>query len=220
MKMPLSVRMVPAMGDPESLGMFAKIGKLTTSAVLLATATGTALGDPLSDLLQKRGGSVCYTRAYDKAHLDKHPEQTTTEIRVSLVADERDGGGAVIRVMLKSRQDTSYIAGTCDWAEKANLDVNGNPIIEAFKGPSGLNCWALTSADGSSAEEGGNFFVDLKDGKTVNLYLPEYIAAWPSFDRSDNAAFLELGAEDQVFRLDKAAAGSCEEMVEKLPWLL
>jgi hypothetical protein len=167
------------------------IGKLTTSALLLIVTTA-ALADPLSDLLQKGGGSVCYTRLYDKAHLDKHPEQTTTEIRMSLVSDERDGGGAVTRVMLKTRENTSYIAGTCDWAAKANLDVNGNPVIEAFKGPPGLNCWALTSVDGSSAEEGGNFFI----------------------------GFLQLGTEDQVFRLDKAKVAACQEMVEKLPWLL
>jgi hypothetical protein len=194
-------------------------GRLATSAVLLATTTAAALADPLSDLLQKGGGPACYTRVYDKAHLDKHPEQTTTEISLSLV-DEHNRGGAVVRVMLKTGETISYIAGTCDWAANANLDVNGDPIIEAFKGPSGLDCWALTSADGSSAEEGGNFFVDLKDGKTINLYLPEYIAAWPSFDRSDNAGFLQLGTEDQVFRLDWAKVAPCQEMVEKLPWLL
>ena len=64
----------------------------------------SALADPLSDLLQQGNGAACYTRVYDKAHLDKHPGQKTTEVRLSLLRDELDGGGAIIRVMLKLRQ--------------------------------------------------------------------------------------------------------------------
>ena len=106
-------------------------------------------------------------------------------------------------------------------AKKANLDINDKPLIAAFKGPSGLNCYAMTSEDGSSAEEGGDFPIDLKDGRSILLYLPDYIAAWPSFDRSKSAASVELGREDRVFKLDVSSdQASCREMDDKLPWLL
>lgn len=199
--------------------MSGKAGGLAISAIVIASTAGAALADPLSDLLDKGGGAVCYTRIYDPAHLDKHPAQKTTEVRLSFVR-ESDDDGAVIRILLKLGAKSNYINGGCSWTAHANLDITGKPIIEAFKGPAGLNCWALTSADGSSAEEGGDFFVDLKDGKSITLYLPEYIAAWPSFDRSDDADFLQLGEEDRIFRLDRAAAAPCREMVQKLPWLL
>jgi hypothetical protein len=193
--------------------------KVLVSAALLAGLSATALGDALADLLKKGGGSACFDRVYDKAHLDKHPGQQTTAIRLSLQPDE-DGSDAMIRVALSDKKHTNYIVGGCSWAAKANLDINDKPLIGAFKGPSGLNCYALTSEDGSSAEEGGDFPIDLKDGKSILLYLPDSIAAWPSFDRSKSAAFIELGKEDRVFKLDIANQGLCREMDGKLPWLL
>jgi len=197
--------------------MMNRLVKAAGVSALAACFAHAALADPLSELVAK--GPVCYTRTYDKAHLDKHPLQTVTEVRLSLVvADDRDG--AIIRVLVRTRESPNYIVGGCNWVAKANLDISGKPIIEAFKGPSGLNCWALTTADGSSAEEGGDFPVDLKDGKSIYLYLPNFMAAWTSFDRTDAAEWLETGADDEVFRLDRTDAGPCREMVDKLPWLL
>ena len=194
-----------------------RTGKLAGAAALAACLSHAALADPLSVLVGE--GPVCYVRTYDKAHLDKHPLQTVTEVRLSLVrADDRDG--AIIRVLVKTKSSPNYIVGGCNWVAKANLDISDTPIIEAFKGPSGLNCWALTSADGSSAEEGGDFPIDLEAGNPIYLYLPDYIAAWTSFDRSGAAEWLELGSDDGVFRLDRADATPCREMVDKLPWLL
>jgi hypothetical protein len=197
--------------------MTSRLVKGAAVAALCSCFAHTALADPLSDLVDE--GPVCYVRTYDKAHLDRHPLQTVTEVRLSLVeADDRDG--AIIRALVKTKESPNYIVGGCNWTAKANLDINDKPIIEAFKGPSGLNCWALTTADGSSAEEGGDFPIDLKDGKSIYLYLPDYIAAWTSFDRSGAAAWLETGSDDGVFRLDRANAAPCAEMVDKLPRLL
>ena len=193
--------------------------KLMVSAALLAGLSAAALADPLADLLKKGNGGACFDRVYDKAHLDKHPGQQTTAIRLSLQRDE-DGSDAVIRIAVSSTKGTRYIVGGCNWAAKANLDINDRPLIAVFKGPSGLNCHAMTSADGSSAEEGGDFPIDLKDGRSILLYLPNYIAAWASFDRSGNAEFIELGKEDRVFKLDAADGALCRAIEQKLPWLL
>jgi hypothetical protein len=192
--------------------------KLLASAALLACLSATAFADPLADLLKGDGGA-CFDRVYDKAHLDKHPGQQTIAVRLSLQRDE-DGSDAVIRIALSDKKRTNYIVGGCNWAAKANLDIDDKPLITAFKGPSGLDCYAMTSEDGSSAEEGGDFPIDLKDGRSILLYLPEYIAAWPSVDRSKNAGFIELGKEDRVFRLDTADQASCRDMDKQLPWLL
>jgi len=50
--------------------------------------------------------------------------------------------------------------------------------------------------------------------------VPDSLAAWASFDRSEMAGFPEFGSEDQVFRLDKSNAALCREIEQKLPWLL
>src|SRR4051794_450826 len=99
--------------------MAASFGMLVTATVAAASAAGAALADPLGDLLLKGSGGVCYTRTYDQAHLDKHPGQKTTEVTLSL-RKETDQG-AVIRVMVRGRSNTSYIVGGCNWTAKANL---------------------------------------------------------------------------------------------------
>jgi hypothetical protein len=187
-------------------------------AGLVACMATSALANPLTDLL-KHGGGACFARVYDQAHLNKHPDQETLEVRLSLRKDP-GASGAIIRLMLKGKRRTDYIVGGCDWAEKANLDINDQPINEAFKGPSGLNCYALTSEDGSSAEEGGDFPIDLKDGKTILLYVPDLIATWASSDRSQPANFMAFGTEDQIFKLAKTDLATCQKIEQDFPWLL
>ncbi|MEI5679880.1 MULTISPECIES: hypothetical protein [unclassified Mesorhizobium] len=178
--------------------------------------TMPASADPLSDLLAEGKGGACYERVYDKAHLAKHPKQATQAVLLSL-REFSDGNGAIIRIRISGKGATHYIIGGCDWQERANLDIQDKPLIEAFKGPSGLDCHAMTSADGSSAEEGGDFPVDLRDGKAIMLYFPDSLAAWRSYDRRQPAEFRDFSSEDRVFRLDKVKADLCSEMDEKLP---
>lgn len=196
------------------------LGRKAGAAILVVgCAVGAALADPLSVLLAAGEGGACYDRVYDKAHLDKNPGQTTRAIRISL-RDDPETDSAILRVAVQRKDVTLYIVGECAFAEKANLDVQGQPLIAAFKGPSGLDCHAMTSDDGASAEEGGDFPIDLRDGKSVLLYLPDSVAAWSSFDRSEAAGWPEFGKDDQIFRLDRAEPSLCREMEEKLPWLL
>lgn len=172
--------------------------------------------DPLSDLLAKGKGGACYERVYDKAHLAQHPKQATQAVLLSL-REFSDGNGAIIRIRISSKSGTHYIVGGCDWQERANLDIQDKPLIEAFRVPSGLDCHAMTSADGSSAEEGGDFPVDLRDGKAIMLYFPDSLAGWRSYDRSQPAEFRDFSSEDRVFRLDKVKAGLCSDMDARLP---
>ena len=60
--------------------------------------------------MKQGNGGACYSRVYDKAHLDKHPGQQTTEVRLSLEEDQ-EAGGAIIRLMIKQKKRT-----TMSWA--------------------------------------------------------------------------------------------------------
>jgi hypothetical protein len=195
-----------------------KIGfRVLLLAGLAAVADGPVLADPLTDLLDRGNGGACYDRVYDEAHLAKNPKQATRSIRVSL-RDYPKVGGANIRIEIVGETVTSYVVGECNWDAEANLDVQGKKLVEAFKGPSGLNCHAGTSSDGSSAEEGGDFPVDLRDGRTIVVYLPDSMAAWHSYDRSQGAEWTEFGPDDRIFRLDRTGTGQCRDMDENLPW--
>ena len=187
---------------------------------MLAGLSATALADPLADLLKKGDGGACFDRVYDKAHLDKHPGQQTTAIRLSLQRDE-DGSDAIIRVALSDKKRTNYIVGGCNWAAKANLDINDQPLIEAFKGPSGLE---LLRADqrGRLVGRRGRRFPDRPEGRQVDPAL--------SAGRYRGVAVLRPFQQRRVHRArqgrPRVQAGhvgrrrSCREMDSKLPWLL
>jgi hypothetical protein len=73
----------------------------------------------------------------------------------------------------------------------------------------------MTDVTGASAEEGGDFPVDWRDGKTIEMHVGDMVAGWPSADASRHADFFELGAEDRVFRLTRVAATDCGELVSR-----
>jgi hypothetical protein len=125
--------------------------------------------------------------------------------------------GALIRIRLDQTDGQFFIVGSCNWQARANLDIQDKPLIEAFKGPSGLDCHAETSADGASAEEGGDFPVDLRDGSAIVAYFPGDLAGWRSYDRADPAVWAEFGKDDAVFKLNRTGTGVCRELMEKMP---
>lgn len=191
--------------------------KKSALAVAFTAAAATAVfADPLSDLLAKGDGGACYGRMYDEAHLAKNKQQATRSVRLSLMEYEEIEGTA-IRIQFVTKSGQFFVAGSCAWADPANRDIQDKPLIEAFKAKGGLDCHATTSEDGSSAEEGGDFPVDLRDGRSIVLYMPDAIAGWPSFDLSNPADFFSFGTEDRIFRLDKTDPALCSELDEKLP---
>ena len=185
--------------------------------VALAASCATVIADPLEALLAKGNGAACFERVYDEAHLKKNPKQETREMLLSLRLEGGDTYSATMRIRITQQSRTLYMTGECSFSETANLDIMGEKLIEAFKGPSGLDCHAYASTDLGSAEEGGDFPIDLRDGAAVVVYFPDSLAAWSSLDRPVEADFPEFGSEDQVFRLNRTATASCRELVKGLP---
>ncbi len=183
---------------------------------LSASAT-SALADPLATLLATGNGAACFERVYDQAHLQKHPKQETREMLLSLRLEGADTDSATMRIRIKQNSGTLYMLGECSFSEKANLDIMGEKLIAAFKGPSGLDCHAYASMDPGSAEEGGDFPIDLRDGAAIVVYFPDSLAAWTSPNGRVEADFSEFGIEDQVFRLNRTATASCREVIKQLP---
>jgi hypothetical protein len=188
---------------------------ILATTLLLATQ---AIADPLEDLLDKGNGGACFERVYDEAHLAQNPKQRTRTALLSLKAIP-DRFGAIVRIRFQRTDGVLYIAGTCDWAERANLDGDGKPLIAAFRGPAGLDCHAVTSVDGGSAEEGGDFPVDLRDGAAIVAYMPPELAAWRSLDRSAPAGSVVFGPDDNAFRLTRTGTGTCRGLVDDLLWI-
>lgn len=169
------------------------------------------IGQPLGDLLSSAGGGVCFARGYDAAHLARDPKQDTRKALLSLIKDSKFDG-ATMRITLEGKARTSVIVGECGWTARANLDVQNKPLLDTFKGGPGLDCHAYTSIDGMSAEEGGDFVIDMRDDRTMVMHLPDSIATWSTIERRGRAKWAAFGKSDRVFKLERADRDLCKQM--------
>ncbi len=187
-----------------------------TTACVASLLTGLsclspASANPLGDLLSSAGGGVCFARSYDAAHLARDPKQDTRKALLSLIKDSKFDG-ATMRITLEGKARTSVIVGECGWMARANLDVQGKPLLDTFKGGPGLDCHAYTSIDGMSAEEGGDFVIDMRDDRTMVMHLPDSIATWSTIERRGRAKWAAFGKSDRVFKLERADRDLCKQM--------
>jgi hypothetical protein len=186
-------------------------------AILLALGGGAAAereDNPLTRIVPREDGrSACFARTYDAAHLNKHRGQATQSITLSLRFEPELNH--VVRIMLRQKSRTLSIVGGCGWSDKANLGVDGKPLMQAFTKTSGLDCHVSTGLD--SDEESGDFPIDLPaDGKTLTAYLFDRIAAWTSTDQRKKTIALRLGREDLIFRLDRTDDSACRALERAL----
>lgn len=169
-----------------------------------------ASADPLGDLLLSTGGA-CFARSYDAAHLARNPGQDTRKVLLSLVKDSKSDA-ATLRLTLEGKARSSVIVGECGWKARANLDVQDKPLLGTFKGGPGLDCHVYTSIDGMSAEEGGDFVIDLRDDHTLVMHVPDSVAAWPAIARRGRAKWVTFGKDDRVFKLDRVDQAACKQI--------
>ncbi|MBX3530526.1 MAG: hypothetical protein KF849_07955 [Rhizobiaceae bacterium] len=186
-------------------------GTSATVAVLLAAWCGEVAADPLADALKGRPDGICYDRVYSAEHLAKNPGQKTRAIRMSLQAAP-DIGGATVRIMLVEAAGAAWLAGTCNWATRAGTDSLGGQLLDTFRIGPGLDCHAVTSLSGMSAEEGGDFVVDMRDGRSMTVHVPGELAAWSRPGDTGDADWHAFGTEDRVFRVDGAQTALCAQM--------
>jgi hypothetical protein len=193
-----------------------KAAALTILVVGLGPSTAAFGGDdPLAKLIgAKPGNSICFSRAYDTAHLNKHPGQATASVVLSLRYDAETQ--PTIRIALKQKgKPVRYVVGGCSWSQEVNRDIAGKRLIKAFTKQTGYQCMAITQR--GSAEEGGDFPLDLQaDGITLTLYFDDAIAAFSGTDTDRPAGQLKLGREDRIFRLTRADPAECRGMEQRL----
>lgn len=188
-----------------------RISACAASLLVGLCCLSTASADPLGDLLSSAGGGVCFARSYDAAHLARVPKQDTRKALLSLIKDTRFDG-ATMRIALEGKARTSVVVGECSWKARANLDVQNKPLLDTFNGGPGLDCHAYASIDGMSAEEGGDFVIEIRDDRTVVMHLPDSIAAWPAIARRGHAKWAAFGKSDRVFKLERADRALCKQM--------
>ena len=147
---------------------------------------------------------ICFSRTYNAAWLKAHPGQTVHEVKLAITDT------TTFRMSLLGARKPLYVYGACDWMENTvNLD------IPAFKSTSGVWCDMMRDVTGASAEEVGGFPINWGDGRTIQVHLNNYLAAWRSYDVSRDATFPNLKLADRTFRLNRVPPSVCRALLTK-----
>jgi hypothetical protein len=147
--------------------------------------------------------SGCFKRVYDQVHLAQHPLQRVRAMML-LVSTEMVATGAV---------------GSSSRTFELTIGVNFRDRVNHFE--TGGVCGSLSKTDGIPTEavhcgvecDGGSIDVALKDDKSVLVSIPDGARLWgPDFtDVHDHGP--KFGADDKIFRLDRASLADCLPIV-------
>lgn len=143
---------------------------------------------------------ACFVRRYDADHLARHPKQKVAAMKLLMTAEIPEGENALgysfrLGVKYRHRAGDFDSSGYCNHAV---AEDNGGEIRFAC----GVDC------------EGGGINVALsKDDKSAIIRL-ERISIWQNNRPDDEAEdSLVAGADDGIFRLDRAEAAECAALV-------
>ena len=185
---------------------------LTAAALSLPAVPGPAVADDaqqaeadfakrvFADNIDKPTEYACFSRHYDAQHLAEHPLQKVSIMKL-LVSAERDAGDKKhaysfrLGVNFRNRPGDFDSSGDCahltgDDAAKQKIDFG-----------CGVDC------------DGGGISINLAQDNASVIVKLEAIRIWKGKDNDDDAATeLKAGADDKVFRLDRANVNDCASL--------
>ncbi|WFU15714.1 hypothetical protein [Bradyrhizobium sp. CB3481] len=156
-----------------------------------AAFDGRMFGGPLSQKTY-----ACFVRRYDASHLAQHPKQKVSAMKLLVTAEEASEDKTInysFRLGFKYRHRAGKFdsSGFCSHTVAEN---NGGEIRLGC----GVDC------------EGGGIEVAMKDDRSALIRL-ERIRIWEADDDASND--LVGGADDKIFRVDRADLHECSELV-------
>jgi len=143
---------------------------------------------------------ACFVRAYDAEHLARHPKQKVAAMKLLVTAEHPPD---------EKVTNYSFRLGVKYRHRSGNFDSSGScshVVAENSGGEIRLGC-------GVDCEGGGIESAISRDDKSVIIRL-ERIRIWQN-NKPDDQAENELvaGADDKVFRLDRASNKECASLV-------
>ena len=153
-----------------------------------------------ADVTKRKKTYACFVREYDGAHLAKHPKQKMSAMKLLVTAeqvpeDDNINHSFSLGLKFRNRSASFESAGSCGHA-KASEDENGKEHLRCS-----VEC------------DGGGLDVELvADAKAILVNL-DSIRIWNSKKPDDeNTDSLNGGADDRVFRLDRAPLEMCKSL--------
>jgi hypothetical protein len=187
---------------------------LVVAAALLAASAAAAAGAETADEFARRllgrepvkGATyACFDRMYDPDHLASHPQQNVRSMVVLAIyivdpkGEDQPRYDLRIGVNFRKTTHVAEVEGDCR-ALKPENDPNG---------PVTAHC--------SVACDGGRIDVALKDNGSILVTIPEGARTSdesPDAPNGPNVKALHggFGADDKLFRVDRADLGKCLEL--------
>lgn len=140
---------------------------------------------------------ACFVRVYDSAHLRRHPLQKVKVMKLLVTAEaeeERPGLSYSFRmgVAFVKKPGNFDSSGSCGFGESTpDKTVMG----------CGVDC------------DGGGITVELKPDNSATLVRLERIRIWQNNKPDEDGLDLSGGADDKVFRLDRAKLAQCSALI-------
>ncbi len=165
-----------------------------------AAFAALVLGKPAG----KGPASVCFARVYDASHLAQHPKQNVRAMTMLLTTRLEDDGnrGYDLRIGVKFRVSgqTFETQGSC-----GSIHVEGEPASGAAVAHCGVDC------------DGGAMDVALKNANSTLVTIPEGARLWAAGTEVDlkPSGKRQFGADDKLFRLDRADMSQCLPLIGK-----
>ncbi|AMN44890.1 hypothetical protein [Rhodoplanes sp. Z2-YC6860] len=154
-----------------------------------------------TDVTQQKKTFACFVREYDRNHLARHHAQKVTAMKL-LVTAERDPEDGVLNhsfslgVKLRNRPENFSSGGGCGHAK----------MSEGENGQEHLGC--------NVDCEGGGVDVELSADAKSTIVRVGSVRIWNYKKPSEEGFYLEGGADDRVFRLDRAPLEMCKSLAE------
>jgi hypothetical protein len=141
---------------------------------------------------------ACFVRRYDANHLAQHPKQKVSAMKLLVTAENPPE---------EKTTDYSFRLGVQYRHRPGKFDSSGycNHVLAEDRGNEirygcGVDC------------EGGGIDVAMKDDKSAIIRL-ERIVVWQRNKPDDASDALLAGADDKIFRVDRADLRECAELV-------
>ncbi|MBX9843229.1 MAG: hypothetical protein K2Z80_15615 [Xanthobacteraceae bacterium] len=152
------------------------------------------------DISKQKKSYACFVRKYGALHLATHPLQKVSAMTLLVNAEVDPEDNSLSRsfrlgVKFRNRPGDFDSSGFCGQAE----------VSQASKGKEQMSCGVDCDGGGIAVEMG-------KTGGAVLVRL-ESIRIWRNNKPEDEGLDLSGGADDRVFRLDRAPLAMCRSLI-------
>jgi hypothetical protein len=185
------------------------IATLALVALLAAGAGTTERAEETDDGFAKRlfAGKLdkdksyaCFVRVYDQPHLNRHPLQKVSAMKLLITAEKAEDAPGLrysfrLGVKFTKRPGDFDSSGDCSHAELEPGKDNKSRL------GCGVDC------------EGGGISIKLKPDNQATLVRLERIRIWQNNKPDEEGLDLSGGADDRIFRLDRAKLEQYQPLV-------